>query len=39
VSPGPAETPPDAPAAPQTTTESPQADDTGRPWWRRVLGR
>ena len=39
VSPGPAETPPDAPAAPQTTTKSPQADDTGRPWWRRVLGR
>jgi hypothetical protein len=33
------ETPPDAPAAPQTTTKSPQADDTGRPWWRRVLGR
>ena len=39
VSPGPTETPPDAPAAPQTATGRPQADDAGRPWWRRVLGR
>ena len=39
VSPGPAETPPDAPADPQTATGRSQADDALRPWWRRVLGR
>ena len=38
VSPGPTEDPPQAPAAPQAATESPQADDTRRPWWRRVFG-
>jgi hypothetical protein len=30
VSPGPTDTPPDAPAAPQTAAQ--------RPWWRRVFG-
>jgi excisionase family DNA binding protein len=38
VSPGPTETPPDASAAPQTATRRPQAEDTGRPWWRRIFG-
>ncbi len=37
--PGPTETPPDSPAAPQTATESPQVGDaTRRSWWRRILG-
>jgi excisionase family DNA binding protein len=36
--PGPTEPPPDAPTEAQTATESPQADDAGRPWWRRIFG-
>lgn len=36
--PGPTETPPEAPANAQTATESPQADAPPRPWWRRVFG-
>ena len=36
VSPGPTETPPDAPAAPQTTTGRPATGGERGPWWRRV---
>jgi len=35
---GPAETPPDAPAGPQTTTGRPETGGERRPWWRRVFG-
>ena len=37
-SPAPTETPSDAPGGPQTATQSPQAGDPGRPWWRRIFG-
>ena len=37
-SPGPTEDPAEAPAASQAATETPQADSTRRPWWRRILG-
>ena len=37
-SPGPTETPAEAPGESQTATESPQASDAGRPWWRRFFG-
>ena len=33
---GPTETPPDAPAAPQTTTGGAETGGERRPWWRRV---
>ncbi len=39
VSPGPTEDSPQAHAAPQTATESPQAgDEDRRPWWRKFFG-
>jgi hypothetical protein len=43
VSPGPSEAPPEAPAGPQTATQSPEAQEPAgrafRPWYRRIFGQ
>ena len=38
VSPGPNESSVPAPGEAQAAIESPQADERGRPWWRRIFG-